>query len=233
MTTTDEVQQTLAEYEKLAIGSGSSVRIDPPEFSSQATTWAPIWAGDEPPQFARATVYRDEVPTTVYVSWAESLPAVDEWRDLWMRKPMKLFGAYTLRTALRRAYRDVIGDRFEPDEIDPPDEAAADRDWSAELAVAQSVADVDALWADAKRARAVTVELERAFRARNIAMRGLGIGAVLATPEVAVPPRPESAVMASPRPKPMPPKTRLEDTVRRPKQGERRPQRQKPRGPRV
>ena len=68
--------------------------------------------------FARATVHRKGVrrPTVVVIRWDEALPAVDHWRALWQRKPVTLFGAHALRTALRRAFRDVIGDQYGPDE---------------------------------------------------------------------------------------------------------------------
>jgi len=243
VTTNDEVQQTLAEYERLAITSGAKVQIDPPEFWTDTSEsislqmnmrqWSPVWSGDESPKCARATVYRDGIPTTVFVSWEESLPAVDEWRDLWLRKPMKLFGAYTLRTALRRAFRDVIGDRHEPDEIDPPaPNPDADRDWTAELAEAASISDVQKLYAEARKARVVTVELEGAFR-RRLQSFADRVSDAIPGAIITVTPRAEAAVMAKPRPLPSIPTIRPEETVRRPRKGESRPQRQKPRGPRA
>lgn len=162
----DDVANTVAEYENLAIGTGATVRIDPPEFSDGSDVWAPFWLGGEPPKIARVTVHRNDVPTTVYVSWAESLPAEDSWRSLWLAKPMKLFGAYAVRAALRRAFRDAIGDRREPDELTPMPPSAEQRDWDAEIINAGSPDAVHALHAEMKAARAVTVPRERALRER-------------------------------------------------------------------
>jgi len=115
-------QQTLAEYERLAIGTGEWKGTDAPEFSDDGETWTTAWGpvgrgADENPVFARATVYRKGVrPIVVVIRWDEALPAVDFWRDLWLRKPVTLFGAFALRAAYRRAFRDVIGDQYAPDE---------------------------------------------------------------------------------------------------------------------
>lgn len=167
----DDVAQTLAEYERLAISSGATVQIDPPEFMGEASAgeWAPIWL-DTCPDFARATVHRDGIPTQVYVSWDESLPAEDSWRALWERKPMKLFGAYALRAALRRAFRDVIGDRREPDEKPAVGEPSAEPvvvDWGLAIEGAASVAVLDELWAKMREERARTGALEKAYRERR------------------------------------------------------------------
>ena len=115
----EAVQQTLAEYERLAIGTREWNGTDAPEFSDGGgllgamwtTAWAPTEDGDHP-AFARATVYRKGVrrPIVVVIRWEEALPAVDEWRELWLRKPVTLFGAFALRAAYRRAFHDVIDD---------------------------------------------------------------------------------------------------------------------------
>ncbi|MFB7843600.1 hypothetical protein [Microbacterium sp. NPDC056052] len=165
MTNIDDVAQTLAEYERLAISTGDTVQIDPPEFSADGQVFAPFWAAEQPPVAARATVHRAGIPTTVYVAWGESLPAEDSWRALWLAKPMKLFGAYTVRAALRRAFRDVIGDRREPDETAATPAAPA-RDWEAEIDAANSAGAVLALHEEMKRARAVTPQLETQLRNR-------------------------------------------------------------------
>ncbi|MFF2493220.1 hypothetical protein [Agromyces sp. NPDC058064] len=121
--TVDDVQQTLSGYERLAIETGEWNGTDAPEFSADGVEWTTAWLpfeeGDHP-LLSRATVYRKGVrrPIVVVVRWDEALPAIDEWRDLWLRKPVALFGAYALRAALRRAFRDVIDDRPAPDEHD-------------------------------------------------------------------------------------------------------------------
>ena len=244
-TTLEEVQQTLAEYERIAIGTGEWNGTDAPEFSDNGMAWTSAWLpseDNEHPALCRATVYRKGVdhPVVVIVRWDEAFPADDDWRALWGRKPIALFGAFAIRAALRRAFRDVIGERREPDEtltVDPPRAASTERDWFADLAAAETPAAVGLLHTEAKKARAVTVELERAIRHRIRELRESGPeAAIMPTPKLAqggiVAPQPERAVQAaSPRPVPTPPKVRLEETVRRPK-GARRPQKQKPRGPR-
>lgn len=162
----DDVAQTLAEYERLAISTGATVQIMPTEFSTDGMTWVPFWIESEPPVLARATVLRDGIETVRVQVWAESLPAEDSWRNLWMQKPTKLFGAYADRAALRRAFRDAIGDRREPDEQTPPPETASARDWEDEIEKAETPAQVTELHAEMKTARAVTVVLERALRTR-------------------------------------------------------------------
>ncbi|KJL49508.1 hypothetical protein RS84_00221 [Microbacterium hydrocarbonoxydans] len=163
----DDVAQTLAEYERLAISTGATVQILPTEFSADGETWVKFWIDEHPPAIARATVLRDGIPTERYVVWAESLPAEDSWRALWMAKPTKLFGAYADRSVLRRAYRDAIGDRREPDEqIDAPMAPALQREWEAEIAAAATTDAVHELHAEMKTARAVTVPRERALRTR-------------------------------------------------------------------
>ncbi len=162
----DDVTQTLAEYERLAIKSGAKVQIDPPEFSGGDGAWSPLWLADLPPVAARATVHRDDVPTTVYRRWDESIPVEESWRLLWVAKPMTLFGAHTLRAALSRAFRDVIGDRREPDDNHEAP-ATVPRDWEAEIAATSAPDAVDALHAEMKRASAVTPHLEQALRARR------------------------------------------------------------------
>lgn len=253
-TTLEEVQQTLAEYERIAIGTGEWNGTDAPEFSDDGREWTSAWLPTEDyphPALCRATVYRKGVehPVVVIVRWDEAFPADDDWRALWGRKPLSLFGAFAIRAALRRAFRDVIGERREPDEtltLDAPRTAPTDRDWLAEVAAAKTAEEVVAIHTEAKKHRAVDVGLERAIRRR---LREVSEPA----PEVAVMPSPKLAqggiVMPArptastteqpervvsidrPRPVPTPPKVRLEETVRRPK-GARRPQKQKPRGPR-
>lgn len=221
--TVEAVQQTLAEYERLAIGTGEWNGTEAPEFSNglkvasplsivpDGLDWTEAWQPTEEhptPVYARATVWRKGVkkPAIVYVRWDEAVPAIEEWRELWLRKPVALFGAFTLRAAYRRAFRDVIGDRHEPDEavgpvLTAPDEAAA-RDWFAELAAATTVEQVSELHKAAKRARIVTVQLDTEFRRR---FRDLGAGHL-------TPPEP-----ARQRPIPTPPTVRPEDTVRKPR----------------
>ncbi len=178
-TNIDDVAQTLAEYERLAISSGAVVQIDPPEFSADGENFAPFWIATEPPKLARSTVHRDGVPTTVYVAWDEAVPletaTTDDgrrWLDLWNERPMQRFGSYAVRSSIRRAFREVVGDRVEPEEDAPkvPDKtapaAAAERDWDSEIAAAASEEQLVEVWAAARAARARTAPREVAYKAR-------------------------------------------------------------------
>lgn len=220
--TAEAVKQTLAEYERLAISTGATVQIDAPEFSENGVDWSPVWGAGEGhvlPSFARVTVHRDGIPTTVYVAWDEALPAEESWRALWQRKPMTLFGAFTIRAALRRAFRDVIGDRHEPDDLpDTPPAAetpAETVDWEARIAAASTPAEVVQVHNAAKAARAMTPALEVALRKKARDMIHPAAEALVAAASV----RAESAKMPDPqpfaRPRPTPPSIRPEDTVRR------------------
>lgn len=202
--TIDDIAKTLGEFEALAQKTGEWDGADPVEFSADGITWLPVWVptalniGPSVPEsalyptFARATVRRKGVatPTTMVVAWAESVPADDDWRQLWERKPMKLFGSFALRSSIRHAFRDVVGDLTGPDEDtgDPWAAPAEPRDWAAELEVTLTPDAVHDLHAAAKAARAMTPQLESAFRARLKYVRE-GAGRLLA--EVLAEPAPE------------------------------------------
>ncbi|MDR6691504.1 hypothetical protein J2X55_002427 [Microbacterium sp. 1154] len=126
----DDVSQTLAEYTRLALSSGSRLEIDPVEFTADGEVWVPLWLNAEPPAAARATVRRDGVETVVYRRWVEALPGDESltdtgrrWVDVWLENPTERFESYVLRAALARAFADVIGDR--PDPGKPRPRAAA------------------------------------------------------------------------------------------------------------
>ena len=167
----DEIQQTLAEYERLAISTEQWNGTEPPEFSDDGERWSAAWRPSEPgqfPSFCRATVYRRDVdhPTIVVVRWDEALPTDDQWRQLWFRKPTTMLGSFARRAALRSAFRDVLGDRRGPDEEIVVVQPASSRDWAADLATASTPDEVRAVWAEAKAARVVTPQLEIAIRRR-------------------------------------------------------------------
>lgn len=117
----DDVSQTLAEYTRLALSTGSRLEIDPVEFTADGEVWVPLWLSDTPPAAARATVRRDGVETVVYRRWVEALPGDESltdtgrrWVDVWLENPTERFESYVLRAALARAFADVIGDRPDP-----------------------------------------------------------------------------------------------------------------------
>jgi hypothetical protein len=171
--TIDEVAKTLGEFEALAQKTGEWDGADPVEFSPDGVSWSTVWRSDEFPAFARAKVYRKDVAraTEILVAWDESVPAADDWRALWERKPMKLFGSFALRSAIRHAFRDVVGDLAGPDEdrtgptVDAP---PADRtDWDAQLADAPDVAALDLVWKDMRADRARTPAREVVYNTRR------------------------------------------------------------------
>ncbi|KEP75869.1 hypothetical protein HR12_20975 [Microbacterium sp. SUBG005] len=116
----DDVAQTLAEYTRAALATGSRLEIDPVEFTADGVVWVPLWLSEEPPAGARATVRRDGVETIVVRRWVEALPGEEaiadngrRWMDIWLENQTERFESYVLRAALARAYPDAIGDRFE------------------------------------------------------------------------------------------------------------------------
>lgn len=168
----DDVAKTLAEYERIAQGTGEWDGREPTEFSNDGVTWSPLWVpttGHAHPQFARSTVHRKGVliPTTEYAVWDEACPTEDAyWMKAWADRPRVLFGAWVARRALRTAFRAALADKREPD--DGPrtgDETAAPaaRDWDAEIASADTVDALDRVWADAKAPRARTGAREKAY----------------------------------------------------------------------
>lgn len=173
--TIDDIAKTLGEFEAIAQKTGEWDGADAVEFSIDGSSWSTVWAavGDwRFPPFARATVRRKGVtaPTVIVVAWDESVPADDEWRALWERKPMKLFGSFALRSAIRHAFRDVVGDLRGPDEgNDGPTigKPADDTDWDGQLQSAADVEALDAVWERMREYRARTGAREKAHKARR------------------------------------------------------------------
>ncbi|KTS09061.1 hypothetical protein [Microbacterium testaceum] len=176
--TIEDFANTVAEYEALAIKSGEWDGIDASEFSDDGVVWSQVWPAGSAPAFARATVYRKGVraPQVAVIAWAESLPAAEEWRVLWERKPMTLFGSAAKRAAIRHAFRDLVGDRRDEDEFDPaapaaPAAATVTRDWASELETAASADAIDATWREARAAHARTAQLEVIYLRRRDELR--------------------------------------------------------------
>ncbi|MFL2002276.1 hypothetical protein [Microbacterium sp. A1-JK] len=175
----EEFANTVAAYEAAAIKTGKWDGIESPEFSSDGVAWSTVWVGEGAPNFARVTVHRKgvKIPYTAVIAWAEAIPAVDEWRVLWERKPMTLFGAAAKRAAIRHAFRDIIGDRRDPDEVDPaapPAAAVSERDWDAEIQAAPDVDTLDALWLEMRGHRARTGAREVAKTTRRTELSTMG-----------------------------------------------------------
>lgn len=116
----DDVAQTLAEYTRLALSTGSRLEIGEVEFTADGITWVPLWLSEDYPAGARVTVKRDGVPTPITRRWVEALPGEEaltdtgrRWMDVWLDNPTERFESYVLRAALARAFPDVIGDRYD------------------------------------------------------------------------------------------------------------------------
>ncbi|POH63611.1 MULTISPECIES: hypothetical protein [Cryobacterium] len=175
-----EIAQTIAEYRVLAAQTGEWRGFEQ-SFSNDGVNWAEYLLATEEhphPLLASATVHRDGfvVPIRVVIGWDESLPAVDEWREAWDRSPHALFGAAAARMAYLRAFPEFIAAKPSGAErmIAPPvveKAAPVDRNWDVALDAAVTPDEVAALWAEARKARTVTVQLERAFKARREVIR--------------------------------------------------------------
>lgn len=97
------------------------------EFSDDGIAWVDAWVPKgnvTHPTHARATVLRkyndgDLVSTIVVVRWEEFVPALDdERRANWDKMPTTLLGKVAKVSAYRGGFRDVIGNRYEPAELD-------------------------------------------------------------------------------------------------------------------
>ncbi|TFD16198.1 hypothetical protein E3T26_04770 [Cryobacterium sp. TMT1-21] len=175
-TDVQEIAQTISEYRVMAAKTGEWRGFEQ-SFSNDNITWSEYLLPTEEhphPLLASATVHRSGfmVPIRVVIGWDESVPAEEEWRELWERSPHALFGASAARLAYIRAFPEVITSKPSSDErkIAAPvaDQAApVARDWDIELDLAATSDEVAALWAAARKARAVTVPLERAFKIRR------------------------------------------------------------------
>lgn len=175
--TIDEAAKTLGEFEALAQSTGEWDGADAVQFSDDMETWRPLWKGaeGEHPQYARARVHRKGVSHIdwQYVEWDESVPAAEDWRALWMLRPIKLFGSYALRNAYRHTFRDVVGDRRGPDEqldgptIGAPAANAAPRDWWAEYRDAETIEQLDEIRGALRAARQNTDALNDAYKLRK------------------------------------------------------------------
>lgn len=167
---------TLAEISAIVLASGYWAGAGEPEFSTDGSEWSPVFiptAQCRHPEFARASVHRvgAVAPVTVTVSWAESLPEDPAWQLAWFKRPMALFGARALRAAYRRAFGDVVEVAPNPAEGDDvPDAASVAEpapDWSARIAAAASLEELEQLGKEMKKQRAFTTVLNREWKARK------------------------------------------------------------------
>lgn len=189
-------KKTIGEVEHIVHASGLWDGTGPVEFSDDGVTWTQAWAptlltgasGEviraeiAHPEFARVEVYRKDVriPTTVTIRWDEQYPAAsEEWSAKWNRSPMRHFGRTARMVGFRQTFRDIVGDIVVEDEADERTLAptadpapAAERDWAAEFANADTVDALDAVVAEARQARVFKptkagTELDLAAKARR------------------------------------------------------------------
>ncbi len=179
--TEEAVQQTLQGYLTIATKTGELRGVNV-EFTADGVTWHPLifdLADGAHPIAARARVHRAgwAEPTHAPELWDEVVPADEGWRALWLARPHVLFGAHTLRAALRRTFADVLGDRREPDDLDalpapsapstPAPDGGEAIDWVARVNEATTLDALNAVRAEARLARAVTLPLKQRMDARR------------------------------------------------------------------
>ena len=168
----DESFITLADAERIAVETGEWRGTDV-HFSNDGAQWAEYWLPDDEnphPRLARAVVKRrqgdDIVSTTVVASWDEYYPDDDPERAAqWDKLKTVLLSKVAVVATYRRAFRDKIGKRFEPAEMHQASKPA--RDFLTELAEVTTLPDLEALYAEARTAKAFVGEggdeLQKAF----------------------------------------------------------------------
>jgi hypothetical protein len=202
--TEEAVQQTLQGYLTTATKTGELRGVNV-EFTADGTTWHPLIFGladGEHPIAARARVHREgwAEPTHAPELWGEVVPADEAWRALWLARPHVLFGAHTIRAALRRTFADVLGDRREPDDLDAlpaptapgAPEPATDVDWFARVNDATTVAELKAVRGAAREATAVTLPLKKRIDERLVELGDAAWGTIESRSEPGAPLTPEA-----------------------------------------
>lgn len=186
----DRQSITVADARAAVQASGLLEAIEGPQYLSPANVdWRPYFRPTddaEHPEFARVVVTRQgQKPREVVISWDEYAEIIGdddaanereaEWNDTRARKPMSIFGA----EAERHAYRVVFADVLATIEQRPApvkhyiaggtiaSGAVVERDWHADLAAASTKAEVDALFEEARAAKALKdAGLHEAFTRR-------------------------------------------------------------------
>lgn len=178
MTYEDQTQtMTIGEAEALVNATGT-YRGAVVEFSDDdGVTWTEAWSpkGDIlHPTHARTTVKRkhedgDVNETRSTIRWDEYVPPVDnEMHEVWLRKPTTLFGAASKMSSLRGAYRHILGNNYEPSELQPQPAAKKEpsEPWADLIAAAKTPAAVRKIHARMVAAVEQTEELADAASAR-------------------------------------------------------------------
>jgi hypothetical protein len=204
----EDVAKTLAEYERIAQESGEWNGREATEFTNDGVIWSPFWLKTEAhphPVAARSRVHRVGVqyPAEEVVLWDEAFPAEDPgWQKVWTDRPRVLFGAFTARRAIKAAFRELLRDRREPDDLPDARDVAPTpqpepRDWDLEIATAQTVDELKGVWSDARAARARTAAREVAYNARLAELRA---AEPVRSAEYAWTPEPVAAPVPTPHP---------------------------------
>jgi hypothetical protein len=177
---------TIAEARAAVLESGQLESIDGPHYLSAASVdWRPYFLpsdGAQHPDFGRVIIKRQgQGPREVVISWSEYAEIIgdddernereQEWNAKRVLKPMSIFGAEAERHAYRVMFADILEPlvqaRRAPEYVMPPAPQATERDWLADLAAAKTKQDVDALFDEAREAKALkSAELHEAFTRR-------------------------------------------------------------------
>lgn len=174
---------SLNDAERLAHETGQ-YRGATVEFSNDGETWTDAWVPSDAhdvPVLARATVLRKHegdataTPYRATVRWAEYVPDEDDdRRENWMRMSTTMLAKVARVSALRGGFRDVIGERYEPAELD---QARGKRSGGARPAPTVDptvVAEWEALIATAETPDEIR-ELDKSMRAAKQMTEGLNV----------------------------------------------------------
>jgi hypothetical protein len=199
MTDYDERFITLEEAERLAHLTGE---YDGREvtFSNDGAEWAEHWLPTveyPTPALARVAVHRStmKLPTVVVVSWSEYYPDDAQRAATWDKLKTVLLAKVGVVSALRSAFRDVIGGRHEPAEFDQAATAQAiPQQWLIEAETTIAEDGVRALRAVAVAGKFMSDEVDRVLKIRLVDIEN---GTAVATPPIEV-------KLDMPKPKPGP-----------------------------
>lgn len=120
------VQVGIAGYRKsgrlIAKAEGETLKVDPWLFKGADGDWTEVWdakGGKNPPLAAKATIYRDGMPFTQVVMWAEFVQQNNgRPQALWASKPTYMLGKTAESLAWRQAFPEEMGSTYEEAEVE-------------------------------------------------------------------------------------------------------------------
>lgn len=192
----DERFITLEEAERLAHSTGE---YDGREilFSNDGQVWTEFWLPtvEHPdPVLARVAVYRKTIsrPTVVVVSWAEYYPEDTDRAASWDKLKTVLLAKVGVVSALRSAFRDVIGNRHEPAELDQQRHSApvVPAEWLEDAEKALTLDGIQALRASAVAQKFMGDEVDRVLKMRLAKIQSDAEAVAPPVGEITGPPRP-------------------------------------------